>query len=440
MLPFILALLLFVLSIPGTNALRYVLAFTLLVLLSVIYYRNSSEIQNILKHKQFRRLLLGLIVITIYILLHIIFVSHDMFWSIKEYKGHWIVPLLFFIVGVLLASVAQLKGHLTPRSLMTTIFFGMFLHIVYVDIVAIDKLIQGGTLISRYGGLTDSPVLANYLTNILLVLSAAEWVTRHRTGKKVLVLSNELLYLIFVLLILSTFIEGMRHGVVSLAFTGLATVFFYLYNNSNHSKRYKGVIGLLLVLLFSTPLAYNLKYDQRWQTLLETIPIALDTDSHKFWQGDQYDLPRLASGHQVSASNYQRMAWIKKGVEYIAHDPVGIGFGRNAFGHAVQMYENEDLARGKHAHSSIIDFTVGVGIVGLIMWLIVVSYVIIFFLRSFKDRMDFYSMSGALFVSGFFFRSMVDSNMRDHIFQQFFLILGVILVLLIFEQLKSTHD
>jgi hypothetical protein len=43
-------------------------------------------------------------------------------------------------------------------------------------------------------------------------------------------------------------------------------------------------------------------------------------------------------------------------------------------------------------------------------------------------------------TSGFFMRSIVDSSMRDHMFKQFFLILGIALTLAVFENKKKIYD
>jgi len=437
----LISLLFFIFSIPGTNALRYLLAVILLVFsIYNCYSIGFDKVRIILSNKYSRGFFLGLLILTVYILVHSIFISHEMYWSLKELKGHWLTPVLFLFLGILLAIISQRKTLFTPSSLITAIFLGMFAHILYLDIVALKDLYTFDNLIYRYGGLTRSPVLANYLTNILTTFIVAELITRYRVQVRTLQVSNLFLYIIFFLLLFSQVVEGIRHGVISLFFSTIAAIYFYYYQNKRLPKKTKIFTSIAIFLLLISPLIYSLKFDNRWATLVETIPIALDTETNKFWQDRSQKLPVLSDGRPVSASNYERISWAYKGLEYISNNPIGIGFGRNAFGHSIQLNEGVDSARGKHSHSSIIDFTLGIGVIGLILWIVTLLFLLILFLKYFKKSPNFYSIIGFMLTSGFLLRSVTDSNMRDHMFQQFFLLLGVIIVLLLLETSTRNNE
>ena len=197
--------------------------------------------------------------------------------------------------------------------------------------------------------------------------------------------------------------------------------------------------------LCSLPLLYNLKYDSRWDSLIETIPIALDTENNVFWQvdgvtwkeGDNSAVGSLANGVQLNHSNYMRIAWAAKGVEYIFKDIYGIGYGRNVFGHAIEKYDDNASIRGWHSHSGIIDFTIGVGLIGLLLWTSFICSVILHGASVFINKGNYFALLSVFISSGFFIRSIVDSNMRDHMFKQFFLILGITLVLAFYEKNKK---
>ena len=136
-----------------------------------------------------------------------------------------------------------------------------------------------------------------------------------------------------------------------------------------------------------------------------------------------------------------RVAWATKGVEYIKNDIFGIGYGRNVFGHAIKKYEKDfESMRGYHYHSGIIDFTIGVGIIGLVIWLFFVGRIVISSALVFVNSGHYFSLMSLFITSGFFMRSIVDSNMRDHMFKQFFLILGIALNLAAFENKKKVND
>ena len=437
---FVASLLFFVLSIPGTNALRYILAFILLTYSSFVVFKNREIFFELVSNLAFRRVLQLLIAVTIYIFIHNILISHEIMWSMKAFKGHWIVPILFFVTGILLSTLSQHGKYFSHKTLVTSIFFGMYLHILYIDLVAIYKYLDTGILITRYGGITTSPALVNYLTNILFAIGIADLISRHRGQEGVLQISNGFLNLIIVSILFSAIIEGMRHGVIALAMTSTICVFFFFYKNEKYSKNIKSILSIVFVTLIFMPLLYSLNHDSRWSTLIETIPISLDTEVNLYWQDRNNPIPKLSDGSKVSASNYERIAWAKKGVEYIIENPIGIGFGRNAFGHAIQMYEGVDSARGYHAHSSIIDLTIGAGVAWLLLWVSIIIYIVSYFFNSFKELPNFYAIAGILTTGGFFFRSFFDSNMRDHVFQQFFFLLGLFLALHVYSQLKTQKN
>jgi O-antigen ligase len=435
------SLLLFVLNIPGTMALRNVSAVLLLVSLLAIVWKNKTVFNNIFADKQFIQIVLVLLFITLYILIHSIFISHEPSWSLGEFKSHWVYPVLYFVIGILLALSTQLKAWFNKEVLISVLFLSLFAHIFYADFKELEAYMQSGFINHKVGGMIGAE-LSNYLTNILLGLSVSEWVYRQRFDKRMMFFSNGVLYLFIALLLFSVLIESMRNGIIILVVIGASGAFFLVYQNKNYSKKFKIAISLLVLFLVSLPVAYNLKNDSRWSSLIETVPIAMDTKTHKYWLNkDKYKKPKLANGEVVSTSNYERIAWAYQGAKYVYGSPLsGIGFGRNAFGHAVQNDYKDDSARGKHSHSSIIDFAIAVGIPGLLLWLGFILLILRYGLIMFNTHQSFFAISSFIMTLGFFTRSIVDSNMRDHMFQQFFLILGIMLALLAYEKITQAEE
>ena len=243
------------------------------------------------------------------------------------------------------------------------------------------------------------------------------------------------------LCIFASIIEGIRFGVVSLFFMSLTAVIFIVIDNPKFDFKAKSLISLAIVILCSLPLTQNIKSDTRWVTLIETIPIAMDTENNTFWRDENYNnVPKLTDGTDVNHSNYMRVAWAVKGIEFITNDIFGIGYGKNIFGHAIEKYEKNNTVRGWHSHSAIIDFTIGVGLIGLIIWLLFISKIIISSTSVFINSGNYFSLLTIFITSGFFIRSIIDSNMRDHMFKQFFLILGIALTLTFYEYKKKQKE
>ena len=292
---------------------------------------------------------------------------------------------------------------------------------------------------TRYGGLTRSPVLSSYVANILISMLFVEFIYRLNKKKRILPIGSFWLILILFLCILTTLVSGMRFGSISLVIMSLSAIVLLIIDNQNFNK-INGFISIFLLILCTLPLIYNAKNDVRWQSLLETIPIAINTESNLYWR-DAENPPLLSNGNEVDHSNYMRIAWAIKGVEYIQKDLFGIGYGRNVFGHAIQKYEKGfEFLRGNHSHSGIIDFTIGVGVIGLFLWLFFVGRIIIASVWIFISSGNYFSLMSLFITSGFFIRSIVDSNMRDHMFKQFFLILGISLALAALENNKKINE
>ena len=369
-----LSLLFFILNIPGTIALRNTLAGILLIILFVSWLNNDVSIKPMFKNQSFRFIILILLILSIYIFFHSIFIADEVSWSLSQYRTQWIYPMLYFMIGIFLAFFASLNKWFNKENLINVLFFTLFLHIIYIDSFVIYQYIETGQFLTRYGGITGSPALANYITNILISMIIVEFIHRYRTELKIIQLNDVCLFLSMILCIFSSIIEGMRFGAISLFFITGASLVFLTYDNKKLNKKFKTFLSLSLLIICILPLLFNAKSDERWASLIETISVA-SSDTSNYWMikekdWDVREVPKLASGELVSHSNYARIAWIVKGFEYISKDVFGIGYGKNIFGHAIEKYEDNfntwrvesviTTVRGMHSHSSIIDFTIGV--------------------------------------------------------------------------------
>ena len=88
--------------------------------------------------------------------------------------------MLYFIMGSLLAFLATNNQYFNKKTLLTVLFFSLFVHVLYIDLIAIIEYFETGQLLTRFGGLTKSPVLGNYITNILNSMIIVEFIYRFR--------------------------------------------------------------------------------------------------------------------------------------------------------------------------------------------------------------------------------------------------------------------
>ena len=240
----------FILSIDGTITLRYFLIVSLIASLIFVTKKNHNGLMILIGTRDFKLIfgLLGLFIA--YVFFHSIFVSLEPAWSLSEFKSHIIYPSIYLITGLLLANYINSSEKISKETLINILFYSLFVHIIYLDFAAIDYLFHEGVMLRRYGGLMDSPVLPNYLTNILLAMLIAEFVYRLRVKKQVLKVSDSVLYLFLAACIFSTFVEALRLGDIALVFLGIGSCLAFLYKNYDYSVKIKSLIGAVFSFYF----------------------------------------------------------------------------------------------------------------------------------------------------------------------------------------------
>tara|TARA_R110002033_G_scaffold414_2_gene4068 strand:+ start:16844 stop:18187 length:1344 start_codon:yes stop_codon:yes gene_type:complete len=433
---FFIGLLVFILPIAHTIAIRNIsMLFLILILIYLFSKKNISGFKDLFK-KETRIIAAILFLFSFWLYIVAFFISNESLWTLSEIKSQWITPLIYFL-SFALVGLYSLKENIDfQKNFYTVIFLMLFVHVLYVDLYAFKYYIDTKAILSRFAGLTEGPDKSNYITNVLLAFLVSEVIYRFRTSKKVLNINNFFLSLIIVLTLASSVFEGMRNGVVAVIFLTISGIFLSFYNNEKYTKKFKIIVSLFIFIMLTFPTMYNIKNDRRWNTLIATIPYALDTQVNKFWlNNEKYSLPKFPNGNNVEVSAYLRFAWGYEGLKLIVENPLGLGFGRNAFAHGLKA-KYDDVKNVGHSHSGLIDLTIGVGIPGLILWLSFGLYLMYLSYTVFIKYYSFYALVLFFNVSGFFSRFVVDSNMRDHMFETFMLVAGFSFIFM----LKDKYD
>lgn len=421
-------LLFFILPIPHTIAIRNIL----IGLLSIIsLYLLWEKKINILKFKEIRNVSIILLILTVWIIIDSVFFSFNFHYSLKEFYGQWLIPLLYFYVFLIIGGY-YVNNEYNKIKFYTVIFLMFFIHILFIDLYGLKQYILHKVIITKIEGLTEGPDKSNYLTNVLLSFIMAEFIYRFRTKKNFLPFNNILLSIFLILAIISSVFESMRNGVIAILFLGISSVFLAFYKNKNISKKIKYFISGILIILLTIPAVYNFNKDKRWITLKQTIPIALNTKKYKNWlYPRKLEMPKLSNGQIANGSNYLRFAWWFEGSKIILDHPLGIGFGRNAFGHAIQFKYHLKRRTLGHAHSAIIDLGIQTGIIGIILWFLFGGYLLYLSYKYFFLENNYFAIILFFNVTGFYTRALVDSNMRDHMFLTFMALIGFSLIFMI---------
>ena len=370
--------------------------------------------------------LLALLLLTVWMYLGAFGWALDRAKTLSEIGGQWLVPLSSFAIGLSAAYLLPDQRRLLARLLFIVLAVNVWA-LVGLDLV---HWLQDGSLMRRYGGLesanifvnNDSMDKANYLTNMYFAFLLAELVLRRAGRRGVVGLGYAAIALFFAVGLVASYIQDMRNGTVALALMVLLTVALLISVAPRERRGRELAVAAAVLLLGVAFVGYIVSHQPRWRSLAATLPIALDTQHNREWLTG--GLPKFPDGATVDESNYQRIAWAKEALHVLAVYPLGVGFQRQAFGYGVDAIYHTDVGRGKHSHSGILDFADGVGIPGLLLWIMFVVSVWISALLAFRKRIVAPAAIVLLIVFDYSARSVVDSILRDHMWQQFMFLTG----------------
>ncbi|WP_153114683.1 O-antigen ligase family protein [Rhodocyclus tenuis] len=417
--------LLFVWSIKGTIALRYFLiASTLALLANEIGKLRWSDIKII-------RIPLGLLgILSIWFVMQAIFISPETSWALGELKGQWLPALAALIAGVLLAkgiSGTSSTRFINAATLMLGIVFVFSLQALIAVAQSLLHWLTTGALLRGLVPLTGGKLEMSFILNILLAFLTVDLLGRSTGRGRLLPVPLTVNLVCLSVALFAMYLAGARNGTIGLIFLSLSALFLYLYDQYPRiGPQRTAAIGIGVLALIGAFSWASYQADARWKVFGETAQLAWDIDNHEEWHRTSLPRPLLANGQPADESAYNRISWIRAGLRVIAEHPAGVGYGRNAFGHALR--EHYPHYRG-HSHSGFVDLGSAVGLPGLLLWIAFMASLIWHGWKEFFGRER--RLAGLVLVflgTGFTGRMLIDSVNQDHMLQIFFFLTGVLLV------------
>lgn len=418
----ILATLFFVWPIAHTLALRNALLLLSLLAFGWVVLRSKA---HILSHElKTPYAIYGLL--TIWLIVVAIVVSDQTAWSLWEIKGQWLKGSLALVLGTLAALSSTSGKFLAPRTIFATLTVALLAHKAYLVSEALVAWSHHGEIPAKISGLAEHYAYASHLTNILIVFLGAEALYRIILKRAVLPFGTWFLGFSIVLALASSYLEAARNAMIVLAALFVLASAWYWRERRSMAETKIVAASVGIALAFGGIFLYkHIQSDARWQTLFQTIPIALDTETNKSWIDlNHHPLPQMADGRQVDHSNYMRIAWFKEGLKLVAEHPLGIGFGRNAFDHAIKAKYGMATGGGS-SHSGLLDFTIGTGIPGAVLWCAFLLGLMRLAARRWETSQSFYALALFFLVLSYGLRMLVDGIIRDHILEQFLFLAGL---------------
>lgn len=187
----------------------------------------------------------------------------------------------------------------------------------------------------------------------------------------------------------------------------------------------RGRAVLLFFILVAVIATASLFSDKRWVGLAESLSTGWNSSSLYWLTWDSSVSPRTSSGIALEESAYARAAWARQAVDAIAEHPLGLGFGRDAFGRAIELkYGRKGMVS---SHSGWLDFTLATGVPGLALLLIATALAIRGGWRQYRQHDDPAGLMFSFLVGGYLLRCLVDGHFSGWRLGLFAFICGVLI-------------
>lgn len=414
--------LLFVWSIPGTIALR-----ALLLLAALAALARAGGLRHLTDEAMKAARPLAIVVtLTVWFMLQAAIVSIETGWALDELRGQWLPALLALIIGFMLAVAARRHSKAYESQLATLI-------VIALALLTAAVLAHSSWYWLHLGGLgrqiSGGKLEMSFAFNLLLAFLTVDLFCRATCRAPILQLPIAAVAAIFALAFLAAYLAGARNGVLGILFLSVSAVSLFVFDQRRRLGTRRTILAAAAIVLALSAFGFaHYESDPRWRTFAETVGIAWDIDRHTAWiDAGTRGYPTLEDGTEAEASAYIRISFIHAGMRLIAENPLGYGYGRNAFEHALQ--QQHPAAQLGHAHSGWIDLGVSGGWPALALWAALLASLM---WRGWQALFrDGNPLGLVLFflATGYAGRMVLDSVNKDHMLQMFFFLSGVLLVL-----------
>lgn len=414
-----LSALLFVLPIPGTIALRYLLLVTLLGMVS--YFWHKKLLADPLS-VGIKILAWGLFLILLWLVAHTLFIAVKPEIAWKEIWSQWVPALCAALIGVFSGRYFQ-HQRLASEKVMAVVLTALLVQSLFSLIVSTPEYLATGIFPQGQTNWTAGKLEISYWNNLGLAFIAVDLLVRQLFGQKVSSLKTSILWSAAVLLVFSNLLFGARNGVIGSALLLFSMVGLLVFQSKEISRKRLVPVVLVVLVTLGAVIGFGYKTDVRWQNFTETAQLGWEIDETDAWYRPDTPFPTLSTGQEVD-SGYVRIAWIRAGIRWISENPYGWGYSRNAFRHV--MKEKYPESRLGHSHSGWVDLGIGLGLPGVLLWLSLSVGLISVGAFSYLRNKNALGLVLFFIVAGFNGRMMLDSVNKDHMLVVFMFLVGLL--------------
>jgi len=163
-------------------------------------------------------------------------------------------------------------------------------------------------------------------------------------------------------------IQNIKNG---MAYAAMLFIIFGIFFFSSHfrSLSWKKIAGIILAfLILISAIAFNVKKNDSWRTLIAEKKIGIQLEKYSHWKDTiKYGYPQNEYGTTVSITNYERAAWATAGIKLSIDDPIGYGLIEDSFAKMAKEHWPDVGATLSHSHSGWLDLILAIGYPGFLL-------------------------------------------------------------------------
>ncbi|MNZ66355.1 O-Antigen ligase [compost metagenome] len=269
----------------------------------------------------------------------------------------------------------------------------------------------------------------SFQVNMITGFILAELLARGLLHQRFLRLKTSVLALMLVCNLVCTALVDTRWGTIGLVGSLFSTFVLLSFHNMRRSRVVLTGSILIAIIIASVLLGYaSWKTDPRWQSLESDAITGWNAPFTSFcYNKTNGIIPRNDAGRPMNHSNGCRASFFRQGWGLVAEHPAGMGPRKEAFRYVLRRDTQDNRINIPHSHYGLIEFGIQNGIAGIAGWLILLAGCWYVGWREFRHGNTMVGMFLLLFTIGFFSRTMVDHNLKDHYLEQYMLLTGLLI-------------
>lgn len=386
-------------NIPHTIGIRYIAA----VLISLICIANYKHIALKLNKPQ--------ILWIVFLLSYPIFISDWPWLTVHEFKGEWYKAIGFILIG---HAVASLIKEVPSKKIILILGVASAVPVFIFYIYFIKKYIEIGQLPYRYWGIHEHHADLGYTSiQAIFFLTIYTFISKNK-------FINYLCYISIALLLITPTLIQSRSGLI---FSSLSLILAYLLSKLTYQRDQIKLSRIIVALILLTPLAfYSIHNDpSRWQGVIDRLSVGMlgnpiEINCH----GIPNDLNKKEGDaiNSLNSGDGARIMTARAGIILSLENVWGYDGRKDAYDYAIRQKCPSPAIDMNHTHNGWIDTALSIGIVGMLLYLVLIVYYGISAWDNIKQRINNpWSISLLSLSLIWIIRACFDSVQRDQMLE-----------------------